>query len=421
MDIFPLDTAGFFDRRNVNDVKRSPFKTLGLNAKFQDAKKGVFCFSKRYEEIKQYNPEKSSIAQLFLLDDDEYNTIIKVVRENPKRKNALLSKKSQMSFKKTKYTFNDITDKKLGLSFSDGLGFYNVTTTSNEYGDLFTLRETSGINKRSTTNFADKSRFNRNYIVENAYRETLDLSDGCKIAKTRKVSIKDRNFNPILDYAYAKKYTNNSDCTELNINGRVYKIKTNKDGKVIITSGTKGEVLDFSKAIKKYAGNDREKDAFVSALKLLPPQILLELNETLDNLSSNNGSNNNGLCLYNSIVAANSMIDLTVKRLCDKHSLDCDEKLKEIFQTEKGNFLKWLDEDSDGRIRKSAEMYKKNNLDSEDEIFEVIKSVCQLLWMEEYEEGKSNDEGKRLLLNFFPKTVNFIVSCFELNTARCAA
>ena len=51
----------------------------------------------------------------------------------------------------------------------------------------------------------------------------------------------------------------------------------------------------------------------------------------------------------------------------------------------------------------------------------MIKAVCNLLWMEEYEENRVNDEGKRLLLSFFPETVNFIVSNFELNAAHRAA
>ena len=115
------------------------------------------------------------------------------------------------------------------------------------------------------------------------------------------------------------------------------------------------------------------------------------------------------------------MINLTIKRLSDKYSLACDEELKGIFKEEKDNFLKWLDEDSDGHIRKDAGMYKKEHLRPEEEIPEVIKAVCNLLWMEEYEENRVNDEGKRLLLNFFPETVNFIVSNFELNAAHRAA
>ncbi len=40
--------------------------------------------------------------------------------------------------------------------------------------------------------------------------------------------------------------------------------------------------------------------------------------------------------------------------------------------------------------------------------------------MEEYEDNSANDEHMRILLNFFPETVNFIISQFELNKAKAA-
>ena len=124
--------------------------------------------------------------------------------------------------------------------------------------------------------------------------------------------------------------------------------------------------------------------------------------------------------LYTPAVAANSMINLTIERLSEKNGLTDDGQLNEIFREEKAGFIKWLEEDSDGHIIKDVSMYNKGYLEPEEEIKEVIKSVCSLLWMEEYEDGRVNDEGKRLLLNFFPETVSYIVSAFELNGARPA-
>ena len=413
----------------LNTVKRSnnsdslSFRAsfaLPPNVIFEDDNRGIFRFSKRYEDIKKYNPNKSSVVQMLRLDNDEYDMVAAAIHKLPKSETALLKKESELGFNKTKYTFNGITDKKLGVSFSNGFGSCNISCASNDCGDLHTSRETSNMGAKNTTSFIDRSRFNKDYIIENAYKETIDFSGHCKTVKTRNISIKDSEFNPILDYAYSRWYVENSDYTEFDINGRTYRMRTNKDGKVAIASGNKGEVLDFSNAIEKFSENERQKETFIKALKLLPPQILLELNETLDALPES-AKGRDGLCLYNSTVAANSMINLTIKRLSDKYSLACDEEVKGIFKEEKDNFLKWLDEDSDGHIRKDAGMYKKEHLRPEEEIPEVIKAVCNLLWMEEYEENRVNDEGKRLLLNFFPETVNFIVSNFELNAAHRAA
>lgn len=130
--------------------------------------------------------------------------------------------------------------------------------------------------------------------------------------------------------------------------------------------------------------------------------------------------------LYTPVAAANSMIDLTIERLCRKSGLtggeynNGDEQLNEIFQEEKENFIKWLEEDSDGHLKKDKQTYIKEHLKPEEEIKEVIKAVCSLLWLEEYDANRADDENKRLLLNFFPETVNYIISAFGLNGARAA-
>lgn len=409
-----------FNNNNVNNLSFKASFALPSKVAFEDDRRDIFYFSNRYKEIKKYNPNKASIIRLLRLNDEEYSTVMKSIQDFPKRENALLLRKATFDFEKSAYTYNGITDKILGLSFSDAYGFYNMHNASNDAKDMHISRETSNIDGKTVTKFVDKSRFNEDYFINNSYTETLDYSHNCKTADERKISIKDRDYNPILNYEYSRKHFENpkqsEDYYEINVNGRIYRTMADGCGKIIITSGNKGKVLDFSKALETIPETRMEKESFIGALNMLPPQILLELNDTIDFILDD--KNDKKLCLYNPAVAANSMIDLTIERLSKQNSLDSDEELKEIFTEEREKFVSWLNNNSDGHLRKDAQSYTKDYLNPEDEILEVIKSVCNLLWMEKYEEGKADDEGKRLLLNFFPETVNFIVSRFELNSAR---
>ncbi len=504
MYTLPLNLAQNFNKNNVQNLSFSASFAFPSGVSFKDDKKDIFNFSKRYEEIKKINPDKTSIIKLMRLDDEEYGSVLNAIYKFPKRERALLDKDSKLSFSKTKDTFNGITDKRLGLSFSNGYGFYNIVNTSNDYGDLHTSRESSYLQGKSIMNFTDKSRFNEDYFIENAYSKNTEHSNDFKTVETRNISIKGNKFYPILDYSYSKKHFKNSDHIEFNVNGRNYSAKINNDGKVTIRSGSKWGKLDFSKALELIPESGTEKEAFIGALKMLPPQVLFELNVTLkpflknaqerrelslecfsdvikqvpeenreafvdalktalpqmlagleytlldilfaqedddtdknhdnfsgsmpdvpegkrkiiietlktlpretiselkDNISALNKKKNRSLRLLTPVTAADSMINLTIERLSDKNGLTNDKQLNKIFEEEKENFIKWLEEDSDGRIRKDAESYMKNNLKSEKELMEVIKSVCNLLWMEEYDENRVDDEGKRLLLNFFP-------------------
>jgi len=64
--------------------------------------------------------------------------------------------------------------------------------------------------------------------------------------------------NPVLNYEYSRKSVQNSDYCEYNVNGRIYNAKFCKNGKIALTSGTKGEVLDFSKVMEKFSENWRQ-------------------------------------------------------------------------------------------------------------------------------------------------------------------
>ncbi len=121
--------------------------------------------------------------------------------------------------------------------------------------------------------------------------------------------------------------------------------------------------------------------------------------------------------MYSPEITAKSILDSTVEFLSKRHLLFNNPKLIKTFESEKENFMDWLMYESDGHLRKGMNSYIKNNSAEkpEDEIIEVIKSVSNMLWLEEYDESSANDEGARLLLSFFPETVAFIVSAFELN------
>ena len=66
------------------------------------------------------------------------------------------------------------------------------------------------------------------------------------------------------------------------------KVKVNNDAQAAIASGSKGELLDFSDTLAFIP--EIKQETFVEALKLLPPQILLELEDTLDYLSLKNSN-----------------------------------------------------------------------------------------------------------------------------------
>lgn len=526
MHILPLNTVRNFNKNSVNNVSFGNAAAIPLGVIFNEGR-NTLHFSDRYQEIKKFNPDKKSQIALRRLDDEDYEIVRKTVVKNSKREEALLKKNSRLSFSKSTDSFNGITDKKLGLSFSNGYGFESITNTSNDHGDLHVLRETSGVNGRYETKFTDKSRFNENYFVENSYSEIMENPGNLKTTKSREISIRDEKTKLILDYAYSKKYFQNSNCSEFNVNGRKYGVKIDDDGKVVVRSGSKWEAFDFSKALKLLAETPNEKESFMEALKMLPPQMFPDLGDTLapfvkdakerkeavlpyfaDTIAnipeqnrkefanvlktimphmlydlSNTISNLTGnkehdeevysafskkmwnvpekkrkvfieslkslspamrselrntikdikiektktMFLFTPVAAANSMIDLTIERLCAKSGLtgdkynDGDEQLKEIFQEEKARFIEWLKQDSDGHLKKDEKSYIKEHLRPEEEIAEVIKAVSSLLWMEEYDANRADDEGKRLLLNFFPETVSCIVSAFELNGARPAA
>ena len=178
----------------------------------------------------------------------------------------------------------------------------------------------------------------------------------------------------------------------------------------------------FSK--KMWNVPEKKRKVFIESLKSLSPAMRSELRNTIKDIKIEKTKT---MFLYTPVAAANSMIDLTIERLCAKSGLtgdkynDGDEQLKEIFQEEKARFIEWLKQDSDGHLKKDEKSYIKEHLQPEEEIAEVIKAVSSLLWMEEYDANRADDEGKRLLLNFFPETVSCIVSAFELNGARPAA
>ncbi len=522
MHILPLNIAQYSNKNNTGKISFGNSFALSSNTMFdEEERKGIFHFSNRYKETKKYNLSKADMVKLYRLNDEDYETVMNSIHKSPKREKALLDKKTKLSFTKSEDTYNGITDKRLGLLFSNGYGHYSRVHTSNDYGDLHVLREVSGTDNKTVSIFTDKSRFNENYYIKNSYIETMENPGDLKTTKTREISIKDSNSKLIMDYTYSKKYFQNSVCSEFNINGRKYGAKIDKDGKVTIRSGSKWEALDFSKALKVLPATANERESFMEALKIIPPQMFPDLRDTLEpfvrdvekrkavilpyfsdavaNVSEQNRKEftdvlttimphmlydlsntiskltfsdkendekvyrdfskkmwnvpenkrqvfieslkslspeillelknsikeikfekSESIFLYTPAVAANSMINLTIERLSEKNGLTDDGQLNEIFREEKAGSIKWLEEDSDGHIIKDVSMYNKGYLEPEEEIKEVIKSVCSLLWMEEYEDGRVNDEGKRLLLNFFPETVSYIVSAFELNGARPA-
>lgn len=517
MYTFPL---GLMNNINTNNMQKLSFGTsfaLTSNTFPKNEKGDIFNFSKRYEEIKKFNPDKMSTIKLLRLNDEEYAAVMDTIYKFPKREKALLDKSSKLNFSKTKDTFNGITNKRLGLTFSNGYGFHSIVNTSNDWGDLHVLRECSSSKGRSAMKFVDKSRFNEKYFIENSYSKKMKHLNDFRTVETRNISVNDNKLHSVLDYSYSKTYFQNSNFVEFSVNGRKYNAKIGNDGKGTIRSGSKWGKFDFSKALRLLPESEREKEVFINALKMLPPQILLELDETLkpllknaekryelslecflgaikqvpeenresfvnalktalpqmlsgldytlsnltfneeqdekiysdfsnlmhdvpankrkiiiktlkslpqntilelkDNISKLNNKRSRSLCLFSPSAAADSMINLTIERLVDKHSLTFDKELKEIFNSEKENFTEWLKENSEGHLIKLAQNYTKANLEPEEELMEIVKSVCNLLWMEEYDENKADDEGKRLLLNFFPETVSYIVSVFELNAA----
>ena len=417
MHILPVSIAYQGNKNNIKHLSFGASFVLPSNATFADDKNDIFNFSKRYKEIKKFNPEKAAAIKMLGLDNESYNMAMKAIYQFPQRKTALLNKKAGIKLSNSKDTFNGITDKKLALSFSNGYGFYSMIKTSNNAGNLHVSRETSGMEGKTTTNFIDTSRFNEEYYVENSYKKTIYHSNGYRTAASRNISVTDYDFNPVLEYSYSKK--DFKGYSEFNINGRIYRVKVNNDAQAAITSGSRGELLDFSDTLAFIP--EIKQETFVEALKLLPPQILLELKDTLDYLSLKNSNKKEvPISLFSPSVAANEMIDYTIERLSDKHFLAQNKELDEIFQYERKNFTNWLETQSDEHLRKTPDFYLKKNLTPDKEILEVIKAVCNLLWMEEYEDNSANDEHMCILLNFFPETVNFIISQFELNKAKAA-
>ena len=110
------------------------------------------------------------MVKLYRLNDEDYETVMNSIHKSPKREKALLDKKTKLSFTKSEDTYNGITDKRLGLLFSNGYGHYSRVHTSNDYGDLHVLREVSGTDNKTVSIFTDKSRFNENYYIKNSFK-----------------------------------------------------------------------------------------------------------------------------------------------------------------------------------------------------------------------------------------------------------
>lgn len=397
---------------NRVSFKASDCVALPPNTTFLNDKK-TFGFSDKYKEIKKYNPVKSSIITLMRLNASDYDTMLHAIYKSAKRANALINKKSQLAVSKARDTYNGITDDKLGLTFSNGYGFYNIVKCSNEKGNLYTKREKSYADGAQITEFSDKSRFNEKYNIENKYLETTKSARPGEITRAREIEVKDSDLTPILMYSYSKKDFSGSERSKFNVNGKIYDAKISKDAKAVIISGQKISKMDFSPKIANMP--KEQQQIFVNALKMLPPQIILSLDEYFDNIYSYN--NHFDTSLYSPEITAKSILDSTVEFLSKRHLLFNNPKLIKTFESEKENFMDWLMYESDGHLRKGMNSYIKNNSAEkpEDEIIEVIKSVSNMLWLEEYDESSANDEGARLLLSFFPETVAFIVSAFELN------
>lgn len=382
-------------------------------------------FFQKYGELKKYNMSTSNMITIAGMEQSEYEFVLGKLRESFDRNQALINKDTKLNFSKTTEDFcgvknANIQDTAYNFNYSDGYGdyFYKETSTKRGKNKLFITREYDRFKGGMRTSFSDKSLFNGDYRIENTCTEASLWEDGYMGGTLRNISIKGYASPAILGYSY--KRSASKDLLEYTVNDKRYKVKVSEDGIVTITSGKKGRKIDFSKRLDEKVS----KKTFVEALRMLPPQILFAMDENYDSIKAGSKGKDKRTLYVNSsdaTVASQIMINDTMEMLFYKHRLNEDEELIRLYEKERKQFTDWLENPKETCLKKGEEAYLNGiSDDTEEGLLETVKKTCRLLWTEEYEEGKANDEEMRLLLNFFPKTVAHLVTTFELNTAQAA-
>ncbi len=419
---------------SANSINFSGTDTITLNRPSVAYKKEnkINQLKNRYIEIKKYNPTKSALFRAMALDDTNYAKLVEILNTSLNRKINPTDKEPGFDLSYSKDNYNGVIEERMNLGFTNTFGYYSSLNTTSESGALNVKRATYEKDGRRTSELIDKTAFNPNYQIENKFKEAqIRTAESMQEGATKEISISNKDKQKILNYSYTRKTDSNSDNISYNINGKKYTVKVQDNGKIIITSGDKGRLVDLSDKIKEF---NKGRETLIEALKILPPQILFGLDENFSKILPTTSKSyyqrqTMYVNTYDPYLAAKSIMDSTIERLSRrpklktnkqpkgstrKNSLLQDKKLNSIFKKEQIEFLHWLFAQSDGRLIKEKSSYIKN-IPVENELMETVKAISDMLWTQEYEENKTDDESKRILLNFFPETVSYVVSQFELN------
>lgn len=429
-------------------VQNNNFKDINFKASVATAIRDTFVstrsrekepkksdFGGRISELKPYNVDFMTTLKIARLPKSDYDTVLREIRENPAREAAVKEGKSKLTFErdnKDRY-YENMDEIKTDLSYTeDGGGYSSLKLRTRKGENKLDIRRKEEVSRnKHSSEMVDTSAFNHKYKIKNRFKELITTGEYAGRSISRNISIKDAAGRMLLNYNFAKSTLNNSNLSKTVINGREYTTKVGDDGKVRIVSGRKASEMDLlsrldTESIRSKGGNPAIEDAiieskkanFVKALRLLPPQILCQADEDFDTFKNGLGGADGRTLevnLYCPESAARSLINGTVENLVIKKGLTEEKELKEIFAKERENYINWLNEDKENCLIMSEEHHLGELVDPETDLMATIKKICALLWTEEYEKSGSKEESMHLLLNFFPKSVSYIVSKFELN------
>jgi len=90
MHTVSLNPIQYSNKNNPAELSFKGTFALPSGVTFDEDKKSIFNFSKRYEEIKKYNPKKDSIKKLKHLNDEDFQKVIGAINKVPKRKMKII-------------------------------------------------------------------------------------------------------------------------------------------------------------------------------------------------------------------------------------------------------------------------------------------------------------------------------------------
>lgn len=397
--------------------------------------------------LKRYNIDTISSYKMAAMNDEDFYKLMDIITSDSDLEKRLLEGKSDFSMTVEKSEITDnISEKTYLANFYNGSGFYldKSTTTQNGENKLSINRKQTAKKGVSSSSYLDTSSFNPDYKIFNKYSEKTTNSNGAlkSVNNSRSINLSDKEGNLIFSYNYKRTCDKPSKTVTYDADGVKYIVKQTPDNNFIITNGNKKVVIDLlsmyeadssliddiinaphdeipaidNKSNQAKAKIKSQKRTILNAAKKLPPEILIAFYKNFDKITTNQDDKGDRIFnanLISSNVLAKSIIDACLEKEAKEKGLFEDEELIETFEKERQNLIDWLESPKENCLVMGEGYYLDKIASKEDDVekslCELLKSVSDILWLNDYDESKTCDEESRLILNFFPNTLSYLV------------